>query len=55
MLDHDYTKKDIFNDNFFRDWRTVCKKLNVVDFWDQVIFLIVFSTCPRRRDQKYQV
>ena len=23
MLDHDYTKKDIFNENFFRDWRTV--------------------------------
>lgn len=21
MLDHDYTKKDIFNKNFFEDWR----------------------------------
>ena len=21
MLDHDYSKKDIFNDNFFEDWR----------------------------------
>ena len=24
MLDHDYTKKDIFCDNFFADWRKVC-------------------------------
>lgn len=23
MLDHDYTKKDIFCDNFFNDWRKV--------------------------------
>ncbi|KAL5021568.1 hypothetical protein ScPMuIL_000723 [Solemya velum] len=23
MLDHDYTSKDIFNDNFFKDWRKV--------------------------------
>lgn len=23
MLDHDYTKKSQFNDNFFRDWKTV--------------------------------
>ena len=23
MLDHDYTKKDIFCDNFFTDWRKV--------------------------------
>ena len=21
MLDHDYVKKDIFNENFFEDWR----------------------------------
>ncbi len=28
MLDHDYTKKDIFNENFFRDWRTVSKTLS---------------------------
>ena len=21
MIEHDYTKKDIFNDNFFEDWR----------------------------------
>lgn len=21
MLEHDYTKKDIFNENFFTDWR----------------------------------
>ena len=21
MLEHDYTKKDIFNNNFFEDWR----------------------------------
>lgn len=23
MLDHDYTSKDTFNDNFFKDWRKV--------------------------------
>ena len=23
MLDHDYTKKDIFCENFFNDWRKV--------------------------------
>jgi DNA topoisomerase-1 len=23
MLDHDYTKKDVFNTNFFNDWRKV--------------------------------
>jgi len=23
MLDHDYTKKDAFNTNFFNDWRKV--------------------------------
>lgn len=24
MLDHDYTKKDIFVQNFWNDWRKVC-------------------------------
>lgn len=23
MIDHDYTKKDVFNNNFFRDWQKV--------------------------------
>lgn len=23
MLDHDYTTKDVFNKNFFKDWRSV--------------------------------
>ena len=23
MLDHDYTTKDVFNKNFFKDWRKV--------------------------------
>lgn len=23
MLDHDYTTKDVFNNNFFKDWRKV--------------------------------
>jgi DNA topoisomerase-1 len=23
MLDHDYTTKDLFNNNFFKDWRKV--------------------------------
>jgi len=26
MLDHDYTKKDVFNTNFFNDWRKVNTK-----------------------------
>jgi DNA topoisomerase-1 len=24
MLDHEYTTRDIFNKNFFKDWRGVC-------------------------------
>ena len=24
MLDHEYTSKDSFNKNFFKDWRKVC-------------------------------
>ena len=24
MLDHEYTTKDVFNKNFFKDWRKVC-------------------------------
>lgn len=23
MLDHEYTTKDVFRDNFFKDWRKV--------------------------------
>ncbi|KAH3774191.1 hypothetical protein DPMN_175565 [Dreissena polymorpha] len=23
MLDHDYTTKEVFNNNFFKDWRKV--------------------------------
>lgn len=23
MLDHDYTTKEVFNKNFFKDWRSV--------------------------------
>ncbi len=29
MLDHDYTKKDIFCQNFFTDWRKVGKLIVV--------------------------
>ena len=25
MLDHDYTTKDVFNNNFFKDWRKVSR------------------------------
>lgn len=40
MLEHDYTKKEIFNTNFFEDWRKemtseerkVIKKLELCDF-----------------------
>lgn len=24
MLDHEYTTKDVFRKNFFKDWRKVC-------------------------------
>jgi DNA topoisomerase-1 len=24
MIDHEYTKKESFNTNFFADWRKVC-------------------------------
>ena len=27
MLDNDYTTKEVFNNNFFKDWRKVC------NFW----------------------
>ena len=30
MLDHDYTKKDIFCSNFFEDWRKVYMYMYVV-------------------------
>lgn len=34
MLDHDYTSKDIFNENFFKDWRKVMsteERLKITD------------------------
>lgn len=31
MLDHDYTKKRIFCDNFFQDWRKVMKQCSSND------------------------
>ena len=27
MLDHDYTTKDVFNKNFFKDWRKASLKI----------------------------
>ena len=30
MLDHDYTSKEIFNRNFFKDWRKVYKFADIV-------------------------
>lgn len=35
MLEHDYVKQDVFNKNFFRDWRKVnqqiiCHKMNIM-------------------------
>lgn len=46
MLDHDYTKKDIFNKNFFEDWRKemtdeerkIIKKLEKCDFKEMAEF-----------------
>lgn len=26
MLDHDYTKMEVFNNNFFKDWQRVCER-----------------------------
>lgn len=28
MLEHEYTTKDVFNKNFFKDWRKVCVRLD---------------------------
>lgn len=30
MLDHEYTTKDAFNNNFFKDWRKVCSLIESV-------------------------
>lgn len=30
MLDHEYTTKDIFRKNFFKDWRKVRIRVNTV-------------------------
>ena len=30
MLDHDYTTKEAFNNNFFRDWRKVSKNFLII-------------------------
>ena len=27
MLDHDYTTKEVFNQNFYKDWKKVCKTI----------------------------
>lgn len=27
MLDHDYTTKDVFNNNFMKDWKKVSKSI----------------------------
>lgn len=33
MLDHEYTTKDIFRKNFFKDWRKVGKILRLCEYW----------------------
>lgn len=33
MLDHEYTTKDIFRKNFFKDWRKVGKMTTTIIFW----------------------
>ena len=46
MLEHDYTKKEMFNNNFFEDWRKemtdeerkIIKKLEKCDFKEMCAF-----------------
>lgn len=33
MLDHEYTTKDIFRKNFFKDWRKVSSQSSAGFFW----------------------
>ena len=40
MLDHDYTTKECFNKNFFKDWRKVTVALS---YWHDFLFSIVSS------------
>lgn len=33
MLDHEYTTKDVFRDNFFTDWRKVGEDDSLASIW----------------------
>lgn len=37
MLDHEYTTKDIFRKNFFKDWRKVRKNVSVLRCTQRVV------------------
>ena len=37
MLDHDYTTRDVFNKNFFRDWRKVVVYICLEDLSDTLL------------------
>lgn len=40
MLDHDYTTKEVFNKNFFKDWRKV--GINRACFVEVVVTYLIF-------------
>ena len=45
MLDHDYTKKDIFCNNFFQDWRKVCIQTVTISYMhtERLIVYMLFK------------
>ena len=40
MLDHDYTTKECFNKNFFKDWRKVPAPLSYCEFSSLFLMLM---------------
>lgn len=60
MLDHDYTTKSIFNDNFFKDWRKVMsseetkliKDLSKCDFKEMHAYFLSVSEKNRNRSKE---
>ena len=43
MIDHDYTTKKVFQDNFFKDWRKVQCTLVYIHSKTQTLFLVTYS------------
>lgn len=42
MLDHEYTSKDIFRKNFFKDWRKVTHLTSTLTYFSNIIALILY-------------